>query len=363
VGPTADPHARAHAAFEAAAGDRGRRLDVTIADRLPQYSRSRAGHLAGRGEVLVDREPRKPAFRLRPGQRVEVLAPAADPLLVGPEAIPLAVVHEDADVLVIDKPAGLTVHPAPGHRGGTLVNAVLARVPGISGIGGALRPGIVHRLDKDTSGLLVVAKTDTAYRSLSAQLRARTMGRVYLALVRGAVAAESGVISAPVGRHPTHRTRMAVVPRGRPAVTAYRVRERLPGATLLECRLETGRTHQIRVHLLHAGYPILGDPVYGGARVPELERQALHATRLEFLHPRTGTRLAFDAPLPGDITVLLDRLRREAAAPAPRRRPGHPRPAAGRAPGKAKSRARSGAPGRPQRRSRGLGRAGGGARA
>ncbi|HTD46958.1 MAG TPA: RluA family pseudouridine synthase [bacterium] len=348
--PTADLPPRVHAAFEAAAGDRGRRLDVTIAGRLPQYSRSRATHLAGRGQVLVDREPRKPAFRLRPGQRVQVLAPAADPLLVGPEAIPLAVVHEDADVLVIDKPAGLTVHPAPGHPGGTLVNAVLARVPAISGIGGALRPGIVHRLDKDTSGLLVVAKTDTAYRSLTAQLRARSMGRVYLALVRGTVAADSGVIAAPVGRHPTHRTRMAVVPHGRPAVTAYRVRERLPGATLLECRLETGRTHQIRVHLLHVGHPILGDPVYGSAGVPGLERQALHAARLEFLHPRTGSRLVFDAPLPGDIDALLDRLRREAAGPAPRGEQGRPHPAAGRARKKAKSRARmGGAPGRPHR--------------
>ena len=345
MAPTADPPPRIHAAFEAAAGDRGRRLDVTIADRLPQYSRSRAAHLAGRGQVLVDRARRKPAFRLRPGQRVQVLAPPADPLLVGPEAIPLAVVHEDADVLVIDKPAGLTVHPAPGRPGGTLVNAVLARVPGISGIGGALRPGIVHRLDKDTSGLLVVAKTDTAYRSLSAQLRARTMGRVYLALVRGTVAANSGVISAPVGRHPTHRTRMAVVPRGRPAVTVYRVRERLHGATLLECRLETGRTHQIRVHLLHAGHPVLGDPVYGGAGVRGLERQALHAARLEFLHPRTGKRLVFDAPLPGDIHALLDRLRREAAAPAPRHDSAHPHPAAGRARKNAKTRARTaGAP-------------------
>ncbi|HLW59924.1 MAG TPA: RluA family pseudouridine synthase [bacterium] len=316
MNPTVESDGPAYPVFEAAATDRGRRLDVVVAARFPDYSRSRVGHLAGRGEILVDGAARKPAFRLRPGQRVEVLAPPSDPLLVGPEAIPLTVVYEDADVLVVDKPSGLTVHPAPGHPGGTLVNAVLARVPDLSGAGGALRPGIVHRLDKDTSGLLVVAKTALAYRSLVAQLRARAIARVYLALVRGTLRGEAGVIDAPVGRHPVHRTRMAVVPRGRPAVTRYRVRERFPEATLLECRLETGRTHQIRVHLLHIGHPILGDPVYGRARVPEMQRQALHAARLAFTHPRTGDAVTCDAPLPRDFATLLDRLRAEAAPPA-----------------------------------------------
>ena len=315
MSPTADPSAQAEAVFEAAAGDRGRRLDIVVAERLPGYTRSRVAHLAGRGRVLVNDQPRKPAFRLRTGQRVRVLAPPSDPLLVGPEAIPLAVVYEDADVLVVDKPAGLTVHPAPGHPGGTLVNAVLARVPDLSGAGGALRPGIVHRLDKDTSGLLVVAKTDRAYRSLVAQLRARAIVRVYLAVVQGTVRAEAGTIDAPVGRHPTHRTRMAIVRAGRPAVTHYRVAERLSGATLLECRLETGSTHQIRVHLLHIGHPVLGDPVYGHARVPGMQRQALHAARLEFTHPRTGERVICDTPLPSDVAALLGRLRREAAIP------------------------------------------------
>jgi len=238
-----------------------------------------------------------------------VLGAPSDEVSVAAEAIPLQVVHEDADVLVVDKPAGLTVHPAPGHPRGTLVNAVLARVPDLSGIGGSLRPGIVHRLDKDTSGLLVVAKTDAAYRSLAAQVRSHTVTRVYLALVRGAVRREAGVIAAPIGRHPTHRTRMAVTPRGRPAVTHFAVRERLPGSTLLECRLETGRTHQIRVHLRHIGHPILGDPVYGGAPAEGIGRQALHASRLEFTHPRTGTRVVYTAPVPADFAGLLAHLR------------------------------------------------------
>lgn len=259
--------------------------------------------------MLVDERPRKASFRLRPGQRVRVLAPASEPFTVGPEAIPLEVVYADADVLVVNKPAGLTVHPAPGHPRGTLVNAVLAQVTGLAGIGGPLRPGIVHRLDKDTSGLLVIAKSDAAYRSLTAQLRERRVARTYLALVRGTPRRDAGSVAEPIGRHPTQRTRMAVSARGRSALTHYRVVERLPGATLLECTLETGRTHQIRVHLRHIGHPILGDPVYGVPGVPEISRQALHAARLEFTHPRSGERLVFRAPLPADFAALLARLR------------------------------------------------------
>jgi len=307
--------------FEAAAADRGRRLDVVVAVRCPEYSRSRVATLAGRGQVLVDGRPQKPAFRLRAGQRVRVLAPPHDPLGVGPEPIPLRIVREDADILVVDKPAGMTVHPAPGHPQGTLVNAVLAHVPELSGIAGSLRPGIVHRLDKDTSGLLVIAKTDAAYRSLVSQLRARAVTRAYLALVRGTVRSDREKITAPIGRHPVHRTRMAVVPRGRPAVTHVTVVERLGGATLVECRLETGRTHQIRVHLRHLGHPVLGDPVYGGAP-GGIARQALHAARLEFTHPRTGERIVCTAPLPEDFARLLDTLRRGGSPGAPASRAG-----------------------------------------
>ncbi len=311
--------------FEAAAADRGRRLDVVVAQRFPQYSRSRVALLAGRGQVLVDGTVRKPAFKLRSGQRVEVLGPHADPISLEPEAIPIAVVHEDADVLVVNKPAGLTVHPAPGRPRGTLVNAVLAHVPALSGIAGSLRPGIVHRLDKDTSGLLVIAKTDAAYQSLVAQVGARTVTREYLALVRGTVRRDAGSIAAPIGRHPTRRTHMAVVPRGRSALTHFEVLERFPGATLLKCRLETGRTHQIRVHLLHIGHPIVGDRTYGGARAAGIARQALHAMRLEFTHPRSGERVAYAAPVPEDFERLLARLRAVDVEDAKRARTGRAR--------------------------------------
>ncbi|HYM70497.1 MAG TPA: RluA family pseudouridine synthase [bacterium] len=296
-------------AFEAAPGDRGRRLDVVVAERLPKLSRSRIARLSAEGHVLVDGSPRKPSFHLQTGQTVRVELPVPAPTGLVPEAIPLDVVYEDADLLVVNKPAGLTVHPAPGHPSGTLVNAVLARVRDLPRTGGALRPGIVHRLDKDTSGLLVVAKTEDAHRALAAQLRARTISRTYLALVRGRIARDEGTIRAPVGRHPSHRTRQAVTERGRPAVTHYAVLERFAEATFVACRLETGRTHQIRVHMAHIGHPILGDPVYGRAPVPELRRQALHAARLEFTHPATGFRLMCTASLPDDIAGLLARLR------------------------------------------------------
>ncbi len=313
-GHTTVPPGETSALFEADARDSGRRVDVVAAERLPQYSRSRIAHLAQDGRILVDGTPRKPAFRLRLGQKVRVLVPTPEPPNLRPEPIPLAVVYEDADLLVVNKPPGLTVHPAPGHPSGTLVNAVLAHAPDLSGIGGTLRPGIVHRLDKDTSGLLAIAKSDEAHRSLAAQLRAHTVVRIYLALVRGSIRRKAGVISAPVGRHPVHRTRVAVTARGRAAVTHYTVLERFPGATLVACRLETGRTHQIRVHMTHIGHPILGDPVYGRASAPEMRRQALHAARLEFTHPRTGRRLVCTASLPEDFQRLLTHLRREALA-------------------------------------------------
>ena len=302
--------------FEAAAGDRGRRLDVVVAERLPELSRSRIARLTVEGHVRVDGLARKPSYHLEAGQTVWVDVPPPVPAALAPEAIPLDVVYEDAALLVVNKPAGLTVHPGPGHASGTLVNAVLARVGDLRGVGGELRPGIVHRLDKDTSGLLVIAKSDAAHRSLSLQLKARTMSRTYLALVRGRLAPDAGTIQAAVGRHPVHRTRQAVTERGRPAVTHYRVLERYADATLVECRLETGRTHQIRVHLAHLGYPLLGDPVYGRAR-GELRRQALHAARLELTHPDTGTRLVCVAPLPGDLADLLADLRAGGRAVVP----------------------------------------------
>ena len=294
-----------------------------IAAHVPSISRSRVAQLAAGGGVRVDERPRKPAFRVRRGQAVEITVPPPAPSGVQPEAIPLDIVLEDADLLVVNKPAGLTVHPAPGHPSGTLVNALLSAVRDLAGIGGELRPGIVHRLDKDTSGLLVVAKSDAAHRVLAAQFKAHTAQRTYLAVVRGRVRRDEGTIAAALGRHPVRRTRIAVVARGRPAVTHYTVLERFRNATLLACRLETGRTHQIRVHLAHAGHPLLGDPVYGRARAPEIARQALHAARLEFTHPRTGRRVTCTAPVPDDMVRLLARLRAEAGQEAAGR-PGRP---------------------------------------
>ena len=303
--------------FAAAAADDGRRLDVVIAQRIPSLSRSRIAHLAAAGGVRVDGRARKPAFRVRRGQAVEIAVPPAAPSELRPEAIPLEIVLEDAHLLVVNKPAGLTVHPAPGHPSGTLVNALLSAVSDLAGIGGTVRPGIVHRLDKDTSGLLVVAKSDEAHRALAAQFKAHTAQRTYLAVVRGRIARHEGTITAALGRHPAHRKRFAVVSRGRPAVTHYAVLERFREATLLACRLETGRTHQIRVHLAHSGHPLVGDPVYGRARAPEIARQALHAARLEFTHPRTGRRVTCTAPLPEDMARLIARLRREAGDVSP----------------------------------------------
>src|SRR5690606_37075899 len=218
----------------------------------------------------------------------------------------------DTDLLVIDKPAGLVVHPAPGHRGGTLVNALLHEVGDLSGIGGVLRPGIVHRLDKDTSGLMLVAKNDEAHRRLADELRQRRIIRLYVAAAWGHLPAEEMTTDAPIGRHPTDRKRMAVVEGGRRAVTHFRVLERWRAADLVRARLETGRTHQIRVHLAHLGHPVVGDPVYGARRSPwELEGQCLHARRLGFRHPRTGAWMTFTTPLPEHMERVLEDLRRQ----------------------------------------------------
>ena len=253
--------------------------------------------------------------------RVTVPPPvAAEP---EPEDIPLAVVHEDAHLLVVDKPAGLVVHPAAGAPRGTLVNALLARVRDLSGVGGTLRPGIVNRLDRGTSGLLVVAKDDETHRALARQFAGRTVEKEYLALVLGVPRARAGTIDAPIGRDPVHRKKMSVrAPRGREARTSYEVAEAFAGAALLRVRLHTGRTHQIRVHLASRGHPIAGDAVYGGTRplslrrgalreaLLDLKRPALHATRLRFVHPATGQTVTFESPLPDDLRAVLERLRR-----------------------------------------------------
>lgn len=293
---------------------KGERLDQFLHRHVPTLSRSRLQELIQAGSVLLDGKATKPSIKLKGGESVEVDIPAPRELAVAPEAIPLEVVYEDSDLIVINKPQGMVTHPAPGAWEGTLVNALLAHCQDLSGIGGVARPGIVHRLDKDTSGLLVVAKNDMAHQALSAQIAAKTATRQYLAVVQGVLATAEGSIEAPIARHPTERIKMAVVPGGRHALTHWRVLEAFHDASLVEVTLATGRTHQIRVHMAHLGHPLVGDPVYGPkARVPvRLEGQALHAFRLAFDHPTTGQRMVFEVPPPERFQALLRYLRSRA---------------------------------------------------
>ena len=304
--------------------EEGERLDRFLADRCSSLSRSRIQTLIGEGVVRVGGKPRRASYRVRAADRVDMTIPAPGSLDLLPEEIPLSVAYEDDDLLVVDKAAGMTVHPAPGCRTGTLVNALLHRCRGLSGINGALRPGIVHRLDRDTTGLMVVAKNDRAHRHLAAQLEARTVSRVYAAIVWGDPGA--GRIEAAIARNPRDRVRMAVREDGRRAVTRFRTCEQLAFLSLLRVELETGRTHQIRVHMEHAGHPVFGDPAYGGrsrrrgiapghrgaARqaLDLIGRQALHASSLAFEHPSTGKAASFCSPLPEDMGRVLELLRR-----------------------------------------------------
>jgi 23S rRNA pseudouridine1911/1915/1917 synthase len=287
----------------------GLRLDKALARMFPEHSRNRLQKWLKDGHVSLDSHSAKPKQKIWGGERVEI-RPQPEPSDAAhrPERIALDIVYEDDDVLVINKPAGLVVHPGSGNWKGTLLNALLHHSPRLAEIP---RAGIVHRLDKDTSGLLVVAKTLQAQTELVRQLQARTVKRDYLALVHGTVRA-GGEVSAPLGRDPRHRTRMAVVTAGRPALTRYKVVKRFAHASLLECSLDTGRTHQIRVHMQSLGHPLVGDPVYRGGRRScvehGLKRQALHAARLEFSHPVSGARRRFAAPLPEDFRALLDSL-------------------------------------------------------
>jgi 23S rRNA pseudouridine1911/1915/1917 synthase len=290
----------------------GLRLDQALARLFPEHSRSRLAGWVKSGRVTVDDAHADGKRKVWGGERV-VVAPDPGALATGdaPEAMALAIVHEDADILVVDKPAGLVVHPGSGNRRGTLLNALLHHLPGNAALP---RAGIVHRLDKDTTGLMVVAKTPAAQTDLVRQLAARSVRREYLALVRGTVGAD-GEVEAPIGRHPVARTRMAVVARGKPARTRYRVLERHADATLLECSLDTGRTHQIRVHMASIGHPLVGDPAYGAKRasgvavLDDFPRQALHAARLALVHPRTGAACEWRAPMPPDFAALLDAIR------------------------------------------------------
>ena len=292
----------------------GERLDVWLAGRLKTLSRSRLQRLIEAGRVTVDGHSAFARDKTVLGQRVVVTIPPAAPAIPQPEALPLDVIYEDGDMLVLNKPAGLVVHPAPGHAAGTLVNALLHHCDDLAGIGGVERPGIVHRLDRETSGLLVVAKHDAAHQALAAQFQQGRVRKIYLALVHGVPERRAGRIETTIGRHSTDRKRMAAnPPHGKPAVSHYETAATRDGLTLLKVRIETGRTHQIRVHLSHIGLPIVGDPVYGSrardARVVDCPaRQMLHATELELDHPADGRRLRFTAPPPADMLDLLRRI-------------------------------------------------------
>lgn len=289
----------------------GERLDV-FAAALAGVTRSRAEALIRGGHVAVNGAPQaKPGFRLKGGMAVRVTVPEAAPTTAQPEDIDLDILYEDDDLAVVFKPSGMVVHPAAGNASGTLVNALLGRLNNLSGIGGELRPGIVHRIDKDTSGLLLVAKNDMAHVSLSAQIKVHSVDRAYRAIVIGGFREDAGTVEGPIGRHPTDRKRMAIVPGGRAATTHWTVLERLRGATLIEARLTTGRTHQIRVHMASIGHPVLGDPVYGPKKspYPVTGGQLLHAYRIGFDHPRTGERMTFEAEAEPRFAMWLEKLR------------------------------------------------------
>ncbi|CUA81071.1 RluA family pseudouridine synthase [Anoxybacillus suryakundensis] len=287
----------------------GERIDKVIAELNEQWSRSQVQQWLKEGHVLVNGKAVKPNYKCHVDDDVVISIPDPEPLDVKPEPIPLDIYYEDADVLVVNKPRGMVVHPAPGHMHGTLVNALLAHCQDLSGINGVLRPGIVHRIDKDTSGLLMIAKNDLAHESLVNQLVNKTVTRKYVAIVHGVIPHDYGTIDAPIGRDPRDRQSMAVVENGKEAVTHFRVLERFEHYTFVECQLETGRTHQIRVHMKYIGYPLAGDPKYGPRKTLPIDGQALHAGVLGFHHPRTGEYLQFEAPMPHEFERLLDMLR------------------------------------------------------
>ncbi len=300
--------------FQISNEDAGQRLDVFLSGKLNDFTRSRIQNLIENGHVLVQGAPAAKNYRLRPGDTVcASIPPPVEPDIL-PEDIPLPIVYEDDDLLVVDKPKGMVVHPAPGNDSGTMVNALLFHTKNsLSGIGGVVRPGIVHRIDKDTSGLLVVAKNDVAHQSLAEQIKAHTVDRFYYSVVYGGFSTPDGRVDVPIGRHKTDRKKMSPnTNMPKEAVTTFHVEEQFEGFSLLRLKLLTGRTHQIRVHMAYIGHPVAGDAVYGPKKViRELNGQCLHAAVLGFTHPRTGQRLRFESPLPEYFTAFLSKLRKK----------------------------------------------------
>ncbi len=309
--------------FTATESEERRRLDTVIATRFSALSRSYAGRLIRAGHVTVNGLAKKSGYVTRCGDVIRADIPPPQPITCKPEPIPLSVIYEDADLIVLNKPSGLVVHPAPGHKRGTLVNGLLYHCQDLKGIGGELRPGIVHRLDKDTSGTMVAAKNDMAHAGLSLQFKKRQVQKQYQALVCGAMKESTGVIRLPIGRHPTDRKKMSTKSRrSRPTETRWKVKETFFGATLLEVELKTGRTHQVRVHFSATGHPVVGDAKYGGKKkwkdlvsqeirdiLKSVPRQMLHAWRLRFEHPRTGESMGFESPLPEDMASVIESLK------------------------------------------------------
>ncbi|MFL6560713.1 MAG: RluA family pseudouridine synthase [Bacillus sp. (in: firmicutes)] len=288
---------------------KGDRIDKVISTLDEEWSRTQVQQWIKEGNVLVNGQQIKTNYKCSTNDQIEITIPAPEELDVVPEELNLEIYYEDKDVLVVNKPRGMVVHPAPGHLSGTLVNGLMAHCKDLSGINGVLRPGIVHRIDKDTTGLLMVAKNDMAHESLVNQLVAKTVTRKYKAIVHGVIPHDFGTVDAPLGRDTKDRQSMTVVDHGKHAVTHFHVIERFKDFTFVECQLETGRTHQIRVHMKYIGYPLAGDPKYGPKKTLDIEGQALHAGVLGFNHPRTNEYLEFEAPLPEDIELLLTQLR------------------------------------------------------
>ncbi len=291
-------------------GQKGERIDKVLSSLNDDWSRSQVQQWIKDGNILVNQQRVKTNYKVSLADRIEIEIPEPEILDAVPEEMDLDIYYEDSDVLVVNKPRGMVVHPAPGHLTGTLVNGLMAHCKDLSGINGVLRPGIVHRIDKDTSGLLMVAKNDKAHESLVNQLVEKTVTRKYKAIVHGVIPHDFGTIDAPLGRDPKDRQSMTVVDEGKHAVTHFHVLERFQNYTFIECQLETGRTHQIRVHMKYIGYPLAGDPKYGPKKTLDIDGQALHAGILGFVHPRTAEYLEFEAPLPDDFTRLLEQLRK-----------------------------------------------------